>query len=312
MIMEAHFAARQDKLFYYSEATFIKKIKQPTHELLITEKFSQYLETDQSNHFFIEIKIAGEHHYFLVEFLPWDTEFFGKKIHKLFTVLFSHQNFEWLVAAIKEFKTQLQQNYESDYCFGEIPSEDTFLLQALTTAKFKLVETRLSCYFDLSKFSAPRRYAARKATLDDIASLRRAAATMKNPYDRFHADVFIDEKKARELLAQYIDSGVRGFLDSVLVPAIDDNPPDAFVSYNYQEDKWEKLGCRLAKLILTAVSFETRRGWFYRLSVEMLQDLKDKGLEYAYFQTQGANRVMYRTMEKLGSKYGCSSHILSI
>ena len=310
--MEAHLAARKDKLFYYSEATFIKKIKKSTHELLITEKFFQYLDTTQSNHFFIDIQIAGEHHYFLVEFLAWDTNFFGKKIHKLFTVLFTHQNFEWLVAAIREFKTQLKQNYESDYCFGEIPSEDTFLLQALTAVEFKLVETRLTSYFDLRKFIAPRRYATRKATLDDIPSLRHTAATMKNPYDRFHADVFIEEKKARDLLAQYIDSGVRGFLDSVLVPAIDDNPADAFVSYNYQEDKWEKLGCRLAKLILTAVLFEKRRGWFYRLSVEMLQDLKEKGLEFAYFQTQGSNRVMYRTMEKLGSKYGCSSHILSI
>lgn len=303
---------RADKLSYYSEANFIKKIRQEVHRQLINEKIQQYLQQTPEKYFFVEIDLANKTHYFLIEFLAWDTNFFSKKVYKLFTVLYDHQDFSVLTAAIQKFKTILMQDYQSEYCFIELPSEDIFLLQALTTSGFKLVETRLTCYFDLAKFNRERSYKVRQATVDDIPSLAKAATTMRNLYDRFHADIAINQEKADAFLAKYIEEGVKGYIDMVLVPGIDNKPPDGFVSYNYQQEKWEQLGCKVAKLILTAVLFETRRGWFYRLSVEMLQDLKERGLEFAYFQTQSANRVMYKTMEKLGAKYGSSSHILSI
>jgi dTDP-4-amino-4,6-dideoxy-D-galactose acyltransferase len=303
---------REDKLFYYSEANFIKKIKRDVHDELINEKIQQYFQEAKGNLFAVEVCIEDKIHYFLLEFLAWDTNFFSKKIYKLFTVLYHHHDFAILTKASERFKEILLQEYQAEYCFMEIPSEDILLLQALTASRFKLVETRLTCYFELTKFNHQRSYKVRKATADDILSLTQAAAVMSNAYDRFHADVAIDSKQAGAFLAKYIEEGVKGYLDMVLVPAIDTAPADGFVSYNYQQDKWERLGCKVAKLILTAVLFETRRGWFYKLSVEMLRDLQERGLEFAYFQTQSANRVMYKTMEKLGSKYGGSSHILSL
>jgi dTDP-4-amino-4,6-dideoxy-D-galactose acyltransferase len=305
-------AFREDKLFYYSEANFIKKIKRDIHRELVNEKIQQYFRKTKEHFSLIEVSIEGKIHYFLLEFLAWDTSFFGKKIYKLFTALYNHQDFAILTKAVEEFKKILLREYQAEYCFVEIPSEDILFLQALTASRFKLVETRLTCYFELTKFHHERSYKVRRAIEADIPSLSNAAAAMSNTYDRFHADVAIDSKQADTFLAKYIEEGVKGYLDMVLVPAIDDAPPDGFVSYNYQPEKWERLGCKVAKLILTAVLFETRRGWFYKLSVEMLRDLQERGLEYAYFQTQSANRVMYKTMEKLGSKYGGSSHILSI
>jgi dTDP-4-amino-4,6-dideoxy-D-galactose acyltransferase len=305
-------AFRENKLFYYSEANFIKKIKRNIHGELIGEKIQQYFQKNKKNLFFIEVSVEEKIHYFLLEFLAWDTGFFQKSIYKLFTVIYNHQDFAILTQAVANFKEILLREYQAEYCFIEIPSEDILLLQALTASQFKLVETRLSCYFELTKFHHDRSYKVRRATESDIPSLNNAAATMSNTYDRFHADIAIDSKQADAFLAKYIEEGVKGYLDMVLVPAIDESPPDGFVSYNYQSEKWERLGCKLAKLILTAVLFETRKGWFYKLSVEMLRDLQERGLEYAYFQTQSANRVMYKTMEKLGSKYGGSSHILSI
>lgn len=305
-------ASREDKLSYYSEANFIKKIKPHVHRQLIDEKIQQYCQQGQERFFYIDLHIEGKPFYFLLDFLEWDTNFFGKKIYKLFTVLYHHCDFTILSKAIENFQQILLQEYQAEYCFIEIPSEDILLLQALTASRFKLVETRLTCYFELTKFCHERSYKVRRATPADIPSLSRAAAVMKNTYDRFHADFAFDSRQAEAFLAKYIEEGVKGYLDMVLVPAVDSAPPDGFVSYNYQQDKWEILGCRVAKLILTAVLFETRRGWFYKLSVEMLRDLQERGLEFAYFQTQSANRVMYKTMEKLGSRYGGSSHILSI
>lgn len=311
-MIENAIAFRKDKLFYYSEANFIRKIPRSVHSKLMEEKIAQYLTSVDGRYFSIEIKSRNISHYFLVEFLAWDSDFFNKKIYKLFTVLCEHKDFELLKEAIRIFQETLEQDYQAQYYFLEIPSEDIFLLQALTACGFRLVETRLACYFDFKEFNHNRKYKVRKATEADIPSLRKAAALMKNNYDRFHADLAINEEIAKKFLATYAESAVRGFVDMVLVPANDNSPPDAFVSYNYQTDKWQQLQCKVAKLILTAVLFETRRGWFYRLSVEMLRDLKEQGLEFAFFQTQSANRVMYRTMEKLGANYGGSSHILSV
>ena len=66
---------RSDKLFYYSEANFIKKIKQEIHLELIHEKIQQYLQSTKENYFFIEICVSNKTHYFLLEFLAWDTNF---------------------------------------------------------------------------------------------------------------------------------------------------------------------------------------------------------------------------------------------
>ena len=46
---------RADKLFYYSEGNFIKKIKREIHLDLIHQKIQQYLQSTTETYFFIEI-----------------------------------------------------------------------------------------------------------------------------------------------------------------------------------------------------------------------------------------------------------------
>jgi dTDP-4-amino-4,6-dideoxy-D-galactose acyltransferase len=247
---------------------------------------------------------------FYVKPLPWDTDFFGLETLKIIHVLHGDIGYIALKSACKDLLVQLRKENVA-YVFMELPPEDIYLIQALNEAGMKSTETRLIYYHDnLSAFDFPR-YGVRQATKSDIPALRAVAANMRNDYDRFHADPEIPLTLGDAFLAKYVEAGVNGYNDVVLVPNEPGVPSNAFFTANLLKKTWPNYPKKISKIVLTAASSLTNRGWHYKLFVETTYWLRDQGAEVVYMPTQSTNRAVIRNCEKLGYKYGGSFHVLT-
>lgn len=300
------FESRCEKLIYYSNFSFLRSKHTNIIENLIKKHLIEIIENDDNA---IEIIVNGYKHIFLIRYLEWDSKFFDFPCFKIEYILYNHKNYSILRSAVKNF-LQLFFSARWGYCFLDIPSEDNLLIQALNEASFKLIETRLTYYLDLTNFNSPR-YPVRKANLDDIANLKDVSSRMVNQYDRFHSDTFFPVNKADSFLGTFAEESVKGFADIVIVPD-DANSPDAFVTANYLTQYWDNLGEKVSKMVLSAVSNETRQGWYIKLISEMAYHLKEYGSRYSIMHPASTNKAVIHTYEKLGCKLGQTSHILSI
>jgi dTDP-4-amino-4,6-dideoxy-D-galactose acyltransferase len=297
-------ASRSDKLFFYSPYNFIREIEK---EKQLNHIVYHNLKNESNQQ--VEIVVEGFEHLFLFAFLDWDTNYFNLKTYKLKAVLFSHQNFETLTKAVNIFieKTIAEQAY----FFIEIPSEDILLLRALGGSGFQLIETRLTYYRgNLGAYQEPR-YSVRGANINDIENLKRVAREMRNDYDRFHADSVFSINVADEFLATYIEQSLKGYTDIVLTSNENDLPSDSFLTAKYLKNDWPALGKNVSKMVLSAVSNKTNKGWYKKLISEMTYHLIEQGAEYIYMNTQSTNRAVLYTWEKLGYQLGGTTHILS-
>lgn len=305
-ILKKLYDSRKERLFYYSPYSYIRQAdaeKQLSNYIL-----NPIINSIEKNDLY-KVDIEGHLHYFIINKLEWDSNYFNINTYKLQFCLYEHNDADILKLALSKVLKQLPKPY---YLFGEIPSEDLTVIQALGMNSFKLVETRLNYYCDVSKLTNPERYPVRKATSNDIPNLRRVAMNMRNDYDRVHAEKIYSEEKADEFLATYIEECVKGFTDVVLLPDAKDLPSDSFFAANYQKDQWEKIGAKVSKFIVSAVSADTNRGWYRALITEMTHHLKDIGAEYIIMNTQTTNRAVLHVFETIGNKYGKTSHIFSI
>ncbi|WP_395059707.1 hypothetical protein [Flavobacterium sp.] len=300
--------AREEILYHYSQYSFLpnaNKAKIFSHTIL--NEIEHFSEDENIKK--IEIEQDGFNHIFFVKFLEWDTNYFNLSTYKLLYVLYEHRNYAILKKAVNNFVKEFF-NKKGTYCFSEIPSEDIFTIQALNEAGFKLVENRLTYYLDLNKYNYER-FAVRSANNSDIINLKRVAREMRNDYDRFHAETIFDVKKADEFLATYIEESIKGYSDYVMVPAEKGIPSDAFLTANYQKKDWEYIDEKISKMVLSAVSSETCKGWYLKLISEMAFHLKSIGVNYAFMHPATTNRAVIHTYEKLGCKYGKCVHILT-
>jgi dTDP-4-amino-4,6-dideoxy-D-galactose acyltransferase len=257
----------------------------------------------------VEIKVDGFLHIFFVKFLSWDTEYFKRKTYKLIHILYGHNDYEILKIACKQFVKEFFQETDN-YCFSELPSEDIRTIQALNEAGFKLVENRLTYYLDLRNYTY-QRFAVREATSSDIPNLKHVARQMRNDYDRFHAEPIFDLHIADEFLATYIEESIKGYSDYVMVPSEVGVPPDAFLTANYLKDEWPQIGHKISKMVLSAVSATTCKGWYIKLISEMAYHLASIGADYAFMHPATTNKAVIHTYEKLGCKYGKCIHVLT-
>ena len=303
------FEKRKDKMFFYSQCNFLRNVEAST--LLDKTVFEpMFAELENNESLLLKITVEGETHYFIVKKLEWDSEYFQLPTFKLQAILFNHDDVYLLAEAINFFQKSFFKEH-GQYCFTFIPSEDIMVLQALSLAKFKLIETRLTYYgADISNFTSDR-FDVREATHKDIPNLKRVASMMVNEYDRVHADPAIDNDLADKFLATYVEESIKGFADVVLVPGEKNTQPDAFVSANYLKDNWEGLGCNLSQMVLSAVSNISCKGWYKKLIIEMTHHLKDQGADYVYFHPASTNRAVIHTYETLGFKFGQAGHVFS-
>ncbi|TAE00846.1 MAG: hypothetical protein EAZ97_04735 [Bacteroidetes bacterium] len=297
--LQTLFEARKNELFFYSPYNFFREIDAQTQiNSGILPKLEAFAQA--KDHQIIEIEIEKQTHLFFVQFLAWDTDFFKFPTYKLFAVLYDHQNFDILKQAIKQFL----EKQTNKYLFIEIPSEDVFLMQALSSQGFKLTETRYT-YFRNCQNLPTERFAVRKADLSDIDSLRKIASEQRNNFDRFHADPFFSRQIADDFLAKYIENSVKGYADLVLIPDL--AQVSAFAAMAFVKEKWHQIS--VGKIILTASGV---KGWHYNLVSECLYHIQNQGLNYAVMVTQSTNRAVIRNCEKLGFSLGACSHVLSL
>jgi ribosomal protein S18 acetylase RimI-like enzyme len=96
-----------------------------------------------------------------------------------------------------------------------------------------------------------------------------------------------------------------------LVPADPGLPSDSFVAGNYYKEDWEKTGVKAAKMVVSAVSSKTNKGWYRKIISEMAHHFKNIGIEYIFMNTQSTNRAVLHTLQDLGFKVVSTTHILS-
>lgn len=243
----------------------------------------------------------------------WESHFFSLISIKIFYIDFLSFNKEEFRKAINQFSIYIKKIYgEKTILTTEVPSEDTYLIQALNDSRFRTIETRLHFVNNNLDVFNNERYLVRKADISDIPNLRRIASYMRNDFDRFHADWSFNIEKADEYLSTYIENSILGFTDLVIVPNQPELPPDSFLTANYLEKDWTKLDYEISKMVLSAVSSETNKGWYIKLISEMTFLLKENGAKSIFMNTQATNIAVLVTWEKLGYRIGRTTHILTL
>lgn len=304
MSIENLIKSREDKLFFYSPYNFIREI--PLNIQVNQIVVPQLLDTNLLTY---EDTINNKKIIILYSKLEWDSAYFNINTFKIINVLFDEVVVEDLSIILTNF---IRNSLPNDaYLFLELPSEDIKLFQALGLSRFKLVETRLT-YFrgNLASFNEPR-YPVRLASESDSNNLKNVAREMRNDYDRFHADSIFRTEIADEFLATYIEQSLKGFADAVLTSNEDGIPSDCFLTAKYFKSDWSKLNKNVSKMVLSAVSNKTNKGWYKKLISEMTYHLREQGAEYIFMNTQSTNRAVFYTWEKLGYQLGSTTHVFS-
>jgi dTDP-4-amino-4,6-dideoxy-D-galactose acyltransferase len=297
---------RSDRLFFYSRYSFLRDKKEEIIRKIIVPKV---LDISNKKDGLINITVKGLEHFFILEFLDWDSNYFNIPTYRIQSILYLHEDYDILKAAVRSFVKDFLSN-KRVYCFCEIPSEDNRLIQALNESNFKLVETRMTYYFNLSHHKMER-YSVRQAQMTDVDNLMKVAYEMRNIYDRFHSDPFFGDKKADEFLAKFAEESVQGFADYTIVPNEKNIPPDAFVTAKYLKYDWELIGNKVSEMVLSSVSAKTCKGWYIKLISEMAYHLQSIGAEYSVMHPASTNKAVIYSYEKLGCKLGGVSNVLT-
>lgn len=294
----------QSVLFFYSPYNFDRNISKEKIQTQLNLGIEKHLENGNYFHF----KTGSDEAFIIYEYLKWDSDFFKLPTYKIDYVISTDK--PAAVAGIKEFIKDVLPS--GAYVFGEFPSEDLLTLQALGLNNFRLIETRLAYFHNHLHDHQHPRFGVRAAKQDEIENLRRVAAQMVNVYDRFHADDVFSRDAADNFLSVYVENSIKGFADMVMVPNEPSLPSDSFLTARYQKSDWEALDYKISKMVLSAVSAETNKGWYIKLISEMLYHLRDEiGAQSVILNTQSTNRAVYGSWEKLGFKMGGVSHIFS-
>jgi dTDP-4-amino-4,6-dideoxy-D-galactose acyltransferase len=239
--------------------------------------------------------------------LVWDSDFWGREVYQLVLIL-SDLDAHEMVKAARMFATTVVPTLGCDELRTEIPAEDVEMIQALTGAGFRSVVTQVVHVRDSLKDLEYPRFPVRIASTDDIDALRETAATMRNPYDRAHADVRTSEVDADRYLSHFAEACVRGYTDIVLVP--DRAEANSIVATNLLEEEWERLGVNVSQIVLAAVSASTNRGWAIKMLYETLYLLRDRGATRVMMKTQVQNYTVHRCAHLAGFRVAASSQIL--
>lgn len=245
--------------------------------------------------------------------LPWDSEFFGYPMARLDGVFQLNAPWHRPNADYTDALLHLVESARTTgvrYLFARVDSRDLATLRALGALGFSLIETRVFYHLDLTDYSHPERYPVRAATPDDIESLGWAAREMVNPYDRFHADPFIDPASVDRLMRRWVRASIsEGFADVTIVPAVD--RPTAFCTVKYHKDHWDRWRLNLGQTVFGAVGPEFK-GWYRKIISEISYHLRDIGAEHSYLITQITNGAVIWVWESLGYRYGKGEHTMRI
>jgi len=244
------------------------------------------------------------------ERLPWDSDFFGYGVARLDAIFplaapYDQPRADFKVAVARLLDMARERGIRS--LFASVQPRDLAVIRALGECGFSLIETRGYYHMPLGEYAYPDRFPVRTATGADAERLGHTARDMVNPYDRFHADPFIDPADADRLMVKWMQASIEeGFADVTIVP--DDPDPTAFCTVKYHREHWDRWGLKIAQPVFSAVSREYR-GWYRKLISEINYHLREIGAEHSYLITQITNIAVTWTWESLGYRYGRGEHI---
>lgn len=246
--------------------------------------------------------------FLFAEKLTWDSAFFGYDIVRINSIIVPqhHDPVDVIRAWLVEVRTRGVR-----YVFAVVFPEELKTIQALGACGFELIETRLAYHSPVERVISPARFPVRLATMDDIPVLSRVACERVNPFDRFHADLFIPSADADRMMSEWIRASIEdGFADFVVVPDV--VAPKAFCTVKTHHSKWDLWGINLAQSVVLGAVDPAFKGWYYKLISESNRLLQEQGASHVFWKTQLTNRAAIRTAEKLNYNLGRSEHVFRI
>lgn len=292
-----------------SPLDFVREMEPSGDRALWLENLTRPIAPDEDLTFSAEIGGVGRVAVF-AEILPWDTAFFGFPMARLNAIIVlerpTYQVLPDLGPAVDLLVSRCRDRGVR-YVFAPVDARDVAVARALTSRGFELIESRLYSHRSLLDFEPRERFDVRLATRDDVEPLSEVAATMVNPYDRFHADpVLVGE--ADRLMREWVRASIcDGFADGTMVPDV--ATPGAFLTIKEHRSCWERWGMAIGQAPFGAVAPEFR-GWYVKLISEICCYLRDRGAAHFYMITQATNGAVVRGWEKLGLRYGKNELIL--
>jgi dTDP-4-amino-4,6-dideoxy-D-galactose acyltransferase len=303
-------ASRADQLSFYSPYNFLRRVAPAVQQQAFGTGYAAGFAAQPRQYVFDAEPAPGQLVQFLYALLPWDTEFFGAPVYRLFTVLFAANTTPAAIGAATALFRERLRVLGAAYCFANLPAEDTTLAQGLGLAGWRLVETRLTYYHDaVAAFDYPH-FAVRAARPDEAAHLGEVAARARNAYDRFHAEPWFTPAQADRFLARYAAAAVQGYCDEVLVPAEAGLPVDSFLAITDLAEHRRLLQTTISKVVLVAAG-AANPGWHLKLLAEAVHRARQQSAEYVVMTTQATNRAVVRNCEKLGFRLGNCSHVFA-
>jgi len=308
--IEKYFDYSKENLILGSKFSGIREIAYDN--LCQTIKSELILEIQNPKVKIINCNVKNYDHYFVLKNLEWDSDFFERPMYKLITILYTHKIDKIINDAVGNFRKEFVANTDKNaYCYIELPSEATNIIQSLTFNGFRLVESRIHQYLSNIQSFSHKRFDVRKATRKDAENLGAVAAKMRNKYDRFHADYNFTDELADRYLSKFAQETTKNFADVVLVPNETGVQPNALLAVNFLKDEWAKLTKNVSQLVLASVDSNSCKSWYEKLLSEVCYLLKENGTDYLITNTQTTNRAPIHVNEKLGFKYSHTTHILT-
>lgn len=242
--------------------------------------------------------------------LPWDSQFFGYGVARLNAIFglerpLHHPADDYRPALAQWLELASRRGIR--YVIATNDPRDLATTRALGELGFVLLETRYFHHGPVSTQAPRERIPLRTAVLDDLSSLARAARDMVNPYDRFHADPWLDRQHVDRLMEEWVARSITGEMaDLVLVPDVPE--PAAFVTYRLHRDRWDTWGLPVVQGVLSAVAREFL-GWLGHAGPEIEYQLSRLGARYTFGSTQVTNQPIIHFAQEAGARFGRCEHL---
>ena len=160
-----------------------------------------------------------------VEFLPWDTEFFGKRIARLTA---NHPTQSDLDEVLRWCRAERIE------CLYFLADPEPQAIRLAEKAGFHLVDVRISLQTSVTgELEQSHETALRQCEDADIPLLRELAATSYRN-TRFYNDSRFPNEQCDELYATWIERACQGYEDIVLVSG-DEAAPTGFITGKFDD-----------------------------------------------------------------------------
>ncbi|SNB46656.1 GNAT family N-acetyltransferase [Geobacter sp. DSM 9736] len=227
--------------------------------------------------------MESKHH---IEFLPWDSGFFGRRIARLEGGRLTEKLADEALAECRK------DGIECLYFLADADDDETVL--AAEKQEFHQTDIRVTLEQHLSHLpqKLQEKVAVRSAVEADIKPLA-AIARINHRDTRFYYDKRFPTERCDDLYGTWIENSCRGYADAVLT-AGEEGTPAGYITCHLREGKTGQIG-----LLGVGAAFQGK-GYGPALVRGALQWFAAQGMERVTVVTQGRNCNAQRLYQKCG------------